>query len=82
MLLLALLSWFLWMMVNAQFNLYDTDENFDINHLRVNCLYFHQIYDGDTTEKIDYCLNPIENNNLLTNVFLNTRAQHFTYDQL
>jgi hypothetical protein len=81
MLLLLLLSCLLWTIARSEFNLYNTDKTLDIDRLQVNCLHYYFTFDTKSTEKIEYCLDPIDNNNSSTDDFLNIHDRNFTFDE-
>ncbi len=82
MLFIVLLSWFLWPIARTQFNLYNTDKTLDIGKLQFNCLHYHNRLALKITEKIEYCLDSIDNKDAWSDNFLNTRDRNFTFDEL
>ena len=76
------MSWLLWPIARTQFNMYNTDKTREIGNLKVNCLYHNGKHDSENSERIEYCLDLTDSENLLADDFLNTSDQNFTFDEL
>ncbi|CAF1114617.1 unnamed protein product [Adineta steineri] len=66
----------------SQFNLYNTDASLDAGNLHTNCLHHYVYYWIELTEKVEYCVGPISDNDILLEKFPNTTNGNFTFDEL
>ncbi|CAF1409983.1 unnamed protein product [Adineta steineri] len=82
MLYILLLIGLLCSVTRTQFNLYNTDVSLDAGNLHTNCLHYYADIVTEITEKVEYCLGPINDNDVLLERFPNTTNGNFTFEEL
>ncbi|CAF3903979.1 unnamed protein product [Adineta steineri] len=82
MLYILLLIGLLCSVTRTQFNLYNTDASLDAGNLHTHCLHHYAYYWIEITEKVEYCVGPISDNDISLEKFPNTTNGNFTFDKL